>query len=150
MESFPLVPQGHLEVVKCLLNNSDSLTVAALIPLQTKNGNTCFHITCQEGFTHIMELLWFHPDVPKEEMVACQDKDGYNCLNDACYYGHLPLLEFFFNHWPKDAEVGHTAAQNVRKPHKGGGSVGEGEGRDSRWDLCVTKRFVGTRGNRKT
>jgi len=32
-------------------------------------GNTCFHITCQEGFKHIMEFLWFHPDVPKEDMV---------------------------------------------------------------------------------
>jgi len=49
-----------------------------------------------------MELLWFNPDVPKDEMVGCQDKDGYNCLNDACYYGHLPLIEFFFNHWPRD------------------------------------------------
>lgn len=94
------IQKGHLEVVKCLLNNSDTNTIQQLIPLQTKNGNTCFHITCQEGFTHIMELLWFHPDVPKEDMVACQDKDGYNCLNDACYYGHLPLLEFFFKWRP--------------------------------------------------
>lgn len=49
-----------------------------------------------------MELLWFHPDVPRGEMVGSQDKDGYNCLNDACYYGHLGLIEFFFNHWPKE------------------------------------------------
>ncbi|CAD7956162.1 unnamed protein product [Amoebophrya sp. A25] len=96
------IQKGHIEVVKALLNNSDALTVAALIPLQTKNGNTCFHITCQEGFVPIMEFLWFHSDVPKEDMVGAQDKDGYNCLNDACYYGHLQLIEFFFNHWPQE------------------------------------------------
>ncbi|CAD7922789.1 unnamed protein product [Amoebophrya sp. A120] len=103
------IQKGHLEVVKSLLNNSDSMTVDRLIPLQTKNGNTCFHITCQEGFVQIMELLWFQPDVPKASMVGAQDKDGYNCLNDACYYGHLPLIEFFFNHWPERGTTQHHA-----------------------------------------
>lgn len=73
---------------------------------------------------HIMELLWFHPDVPKNEMVGAQDKDGYNCLNDACYYGHLPLIEFFFNHWPKNenesASYSRSEVQKSLKVATGG------------------------------
>ena len=58
--------------------------------------------------------------------MAAQDKDGYNCLNDACYYGHLSLIEFFFNHWPKEESGEYPRPGGASNPRKKSTGYGHG------------------------
>lgn len=78
---------GHIEVVKVLLNND-----RADINLANKYNCTPLYWACQSGKFDVVKLLLRYSNL---EIDSADNYDGFTPLMNACSYGHLEIVQLF-------------------------------------------------------
>jgi ankyrin repeat protein len=90
---------GNLEVIKIILDKlfqSTSVSASGLLYNQNKDGRTCFHIACANGFTNVVQ--YFLKDKKIIQLLDYTDNSLNTSLHLATQFGHSSvvsmLLEF--------------------------------------------------------
>ncbi len=90
---------GNLEVIKIVLNKiyeSTTVSASGLLYSQNKDGRTCFHIACANGYTNIAQ--YFLKDKKLIQFLDYTDNSMNSCLHLATQFNHSSvvslLLEF--------------------------------------------------------